>query len=194
MKKEGQFSSEVAKAHGDNWTLWLGHLKGTPAQGLELGTWLGESAEWMLDTIFTHERSEYYCVDTFEGSEEHRLAGIDCSVCEGETRKRLDRFGGREIIHKARSDHAMKHFLRGFDFDFIYVDAAHDAMNVLRDSVLAWDLLKVGGVMIWDDYLWAVMADEAQRPRLAIDGFLACYSGRYEILGMGWQVAVKKLA
>lgn len=194
MKDEGKFSSEVARAHGANWLQWLGHIKDKPAYGLELGTWLGESAEWMLDNIFTNPLSEYHCVDTFEGSEEHRLAGIDCSVCEAETRKRLERFGGREIILKMRTETALRQFLKDYQFDFIYVDAAHDALNVLSDSVLSWGLLKAGGVMVWDDYAWTVMADELDRPKMAVDSFIAIYGRQIEILGMGWQVAVRKIA
>jgi len=179
--------------HAPNWRKWLGHLIGTPAQGLELGTWKGESAEWMLDNIFTHPNAFYRCLDTFEGSAEHHLGGIDCTTLYNETLARLNRFGKRVRIDVERSDS----WLRDFDInvlDFIYVDAAHDAINVLRDSVLAWDALKIGGVLIWDDYEWTVMPDPLDCPRIAIDAFLAIYCRQIEVLGKGWQVAVRKLA
>lgn len=192
-----QFSSEVAKAHGPNWLEWLGHLKDKPGvAGLELGTWLGESAEFMLDHIFTSPHANYVCVDTFEGSDEHRLAGIDCSKNEDVTRTRLARFGDRARIYRGRSDEYLKAALaRGNEcFDFLYVDAAHDAMNVLRDGVLGCELLRPGGVLVFDDYEWRVMRDELDRPKMAIDAFLNCYARRFEVIGMGWQVALKKVA
>lgn len=191
-----QFSSEFAKAHGPNWLEWLGHLKGKPAVGIELGTWLGESAEWALDNIFDHPESAYYCVDTFEGSDEHRLAGIDCSKNEEVAKARLARFGQKPRIWRMTSDRFLKnfHYAEMMTVDFVYVDAAHDAMNVLRDSVLAFDLLKPGGVLIWDDFLWSVMRDEIDRPKLAIDGFMAAYARRFEVIGMGWQIAINKTA
>jgi predicted O-methyltransferase YrrM len=187
---EGNFSSEVGKAHGDNWLKWLGHLKDTPAVGLELGTWKGESAEWMVENIFTHPRSRYFCVDTFEGSDEHRLAGIDCSGIEAEARTRLAKFEN-VTIHRNRSDRFLRDcFGRP---DFIYVDAAHNAMDVLRDSVLAFDLLKPGGIFLWDDYEWKVYPDPVDCPKLAIDSFLACYARRLEVIGLGWQMCVRKI-
>lgn len=188
------WNSESEKAHGENWRSWLGHLKGQPAQGLELGTWMGESAEWMLENIFTARDSTYCCVDTFEGSEEHRLAGIDCSGLERMTRNRLARFALRAMIFKARTDYALKYMFRDDRFDFIYVDAAHDAMNVLRDSVLAFELLKTGGTILWDDFTWGAMPEELDRPKMAIEAFLGCYARQLEVIGMGYQVAARRVA
>lgn len=194
-----QFSSELDKAHGPNWLRWLAPFIGKPdAIGIELGTWLGESAEWTLDHILTHETSRLHCVDTFKGSDEHQLAGIDCSDIHGQTIKRLARFGSpRVTLHVGESHKVLWARLAGVlprAADFVYVDAAHDAMNVLRDAVLAFELLAVGGVMIFDDYAWTVMLDEVDRPKMAVDAFLACYARRVEVIGMGWQVAVRKVA
>lgn len=190
--------SEHHKAHGVWWYKWLGHLKTVEgAQGLELGSWQGESAEWFLDHILVRTDQRLTCVDTFEGSDEHKIAGIDCASHYDQTVERLSRFPGRVRIHKKYSDAFLIDQYRATDksqFDFVYVDAAHDAMNVLRDSVLAFDLLKVGGIMIWDDYEWKVMEQEIDCPKLAVDSFLGCYSRRVEVIGMGWQVAVRKVA
>ena len=185
--------NEHTAAHGKNWTKWLGHLIGkTHVSGLELGTWKGDSAEWMLTHIFTGFANNYECVDTFEGSEEHALAGIDCSALEQETREKLRKFSPFVKIHKTTSDA----FLRSCPrlFDFIYVDAAHDSMNVLRDSVLAFDLLKPNGTMIFDDYQWTVMPNPLDCPKIGVDAFVSAYAKQIEVIGMGWQLAVRKVA
>lgn len=193
MKKNTAWDSEMEKAHGDNWREWLGHLKDTPAYGLELGTWMGESAEWALANIFTHPNAHYVCVDTFEGSAEHHLAGIDCSTIEADAKERLAPFGDRVQIRKGYSNLVLRTYDPVPILDFVYVDAAHDSFNVLRDAMLAFDLLKVGGVMIFDDYEWKVYPDEIDRPKIAVDAFLACCARKVEIIGMGWQMAVKKV-
>lgn len=188
--------SEHEQAHGENWRRWLGHLKDKPGVfGIELGSWLGESAEWFCQNIVTTRDSTLLCVDTFAGSEEHRLAGIDCRGNEAACRNRLIDFAQVTILKKTTAEalKGLAHAENPFA-DFIYVDAAHDSMNVLRDSVLAFDLLKVGGVMIWDDYLWEVMEAETDRPKLAIDAFLATYARRLEVIGLGWQLAVRRVA
>lgn len=194
MKINTAWISESEKAHGENWRAWLGHLKDTTARGLELGTFMGESAEWMLTNIFTHPKSQYVCVDTFGGSVEHHVAGIDCSTLEADTIERLAPFGSRVEILRGFSHDALA-VLRSMDreFEFVYVDAAHDSMNVLRDAVFAFDVLVPGGVMIFDDYTWKVFPHDVDCPRLAIDSFVACYARQIEVIGMGAQLAIRKL-
>jgi predicted O-methyltransferase YrrM len=188
--------------HGGNWLKWLGHLKDKPAVGLEVGTFYGESAEWMLDNIFTHNSARYLCVDTFEGSAENVLGGMDCSHLEEIARARLARFGDRVQFAVGPSNKVLECFLGGegwpdchylFALDFALIDGAHDAQNVLRDGVLAFDLLKVGGVMIFDDYSWRLMPDAIDCPKMAIDAFATCYGRQIEVLGLDSQLAVKKI-
>ena len=38
------------------------------------------------------------------------------------------------------------------EYDYIYIDGSHMPKWVLIDAVLSWDLLKKGGLMIFDDY------------------------------------------
>jgi predicted O-methyltransferase YrrM len=77
-------------------------------------------------------------------------------------------------------------------YDIIYVDASHTACNVLADSVMAWRLCKMGGIVLWDDYLWDAWNDPIRQPKMAIDAFLACYGGKYELIEREWQVCVTK--
>lgn len=183
--------------HAANWRTWLGHLRDKPGVvGIELGSWKGESAEWFCRNIVTTRDSTLLCVDTFKGSAEHAAAGVDCWRLEVECRQRLIDFAQADV-RRDTTDNLLRRIgaKTGSPFvDFVYVDAAHDAMNVLRDSVLAFDLIKPGGVMIWDDYFWEVMEAPVDRPKLAIDAFLLCYARRLEVIGLGGQVAVRKVA
>lgn len=87
--------------------------------------------------------------------------------------------------------------LPGPDFDpldFAYCDGAHDAKSVLRDSVILWDMLKPGGILVWDDYHLGTKPDPLDRPAPAIDAFMNIYRRQMEIIFKGGQVAVKKVA
>jgi predicted O-methyltransferase YrrM len=61
-------------------------------------------------------------------------------------------------------------------FDLIYVDGSHRRDDVIMDSLLAWRLLKEGGLLIWDDYLCDTHLPAAERPQQAIDTFLKLYA------------------
>ena len=61
-------------------------------------------------------------------------------------------------------------------FRFVYVDGSHQAPDVLCDAVLGFKLLKIGGVLAFDDYLWAETSettkDPLRCPKPAIDAFV----------------------
>lgn len=49
------------------WEQYLIHLANQPEINvLEIGSWEGMSACWLLDNILTHESSRITCIDTFE--------------------------------------------------------------------------------------------------------------------------------
>ena len=86
-------------------------------------------------------------------------------------------------------------------FDLIYVDGSHFAKDVLSDSVLGWELLRVGGVMVWGDYRWSTPWDDVKNPlpphatpRAAVDGFLAAHGPEATVLHKGYQVMARKEA
>ena len=83
--------------------------------------------------------------------------------------------------------------------DLIYIDGSHLAKHVLEDAVLSWKLLRVGGVMIFDDYGWGTNGNVDERPRTGIDGFRFAYQKHYEILQSycdnvnGYQLYLQKI-
>lgn len=183
--------SECGRVHGPNWLKWVGHLKGkSNIAGLELGTFQGDSAQWFLDNIFTDPTSKYICVDPFTGSIEHSIAGIDCTKNEAITREKLKQYSN-VVIHTEYSNQLL--WGSNLQLDFVYIDAAHDAMNVLRDAVLSFEILRPGGVIVFDDYSWRVMPRDIDCPRIAIDVFATCYADHIEFLGKGSQYAIRKL-
>jgi predicted O-methyltransferase YrrM len=175
-----------------SWRTHLTHLVGKPGiQGAEIGTFKGESAEWMLKNIFTSPTARYYCIDPFTGGDDQIKLGIDCSNLEKLARERLAPYSQAVIIPQ-RSQIALRTMNQNC-LDFLYIDGSHIAADVLEDSVLGFSLLKAGGVIIWDDYLWDIVPDELDRPRPAIDAFLKIYSRRIKVKSAGWQIVAVKL-
>ena len=76
-----------------------------------------------------------------------------------------------------RSDEMLVRLItQGVRADFVYVDGSHQAADVLSDAVLAWKLLKPGGLLVFDDYLWPLYQDRPlMNPKMAIDAFVNCH-------------------
>lgn len=148
---------------------------------LEIGVYEGRSFLWMLENILTGEDSQGIALDTFPGTLEKVFR--ENLALSGKAEKTVVIKGRSQVRGKA---------LPSESFDIIYVDGSHAAPDVLADSVLAFDLLKNGGIIIFDDYKFHPQYPEEIRPQIAIDAFLSAYRNRLEKVHEGWQVIVRK--
>lgn len=183
------FTSDWTTPHAPNWTQWLGHLAGTPCLGLEIGVYEGRSTAWFLENICTHPGSHLFAVDPWASKSEANRYAIKMSA-HG---VRFDFFGmdAERLLATWRQYPTAR-------YDFIYLDGAKEASQVLEHTVLAWPLLKHGGILIWDDYQWEWKEGNGGRkpilpPGPGIDAFLAAYSPQLQVAGQGWQMAVRKI-
>jgi hypothetical protein len=77
-------------------------------------------------------------------------------------------------------------------FDFIYVDGSHESYDVLADGMLGFELLKSGGIMIFDDYLWDTQRHYYNKPQYAIDVFQRLFEDKMTVIWKANQVWIRK--
>jgi tetratricopeptide (TPR) repeat protein/predicted O-methyltransferase YrrM len=167
-----------------NIPIWMSVLKPLAhypqVRSLEVGSFEGMSACWLLDHILTHPTSSLTCVD-------HYFQEIfEFNVAQTGARDRL--------IQLAGDSHAVLATLEPAAYDFIYVDGCHLAPHVQQDAALSWRLLKAGGIMIFDDYEWTDPNYPGQDTRIGIDAFLAAVQGKVAIVHLGYQLIIQKLS
>ena len=159
---------------------------------LEIGSYQGMSTAWLMEHVLTHPSSKMYCMDTFEGSVEHspsQKADL-FAIFKYNTAY----FGDRIKVLCGYSQKLMRDASSLPMFDFVYIDGDHSAASVLEDAVLSFAHLKKGGLLIFDDYAWTGMPREQDRPKMAIDAFVAIYADKLTVVNVGYQVAIKKTA
>ena len=80
-------------------------------------------------------------------------------------------------------------------FDFAYIDGSHTAYDVLQDAILVHPLLKVGGIIIFDDFGWKDPNNlhPTNSPELGITCFYNAYQIFYEPVFQGYQVGMIKI-
>ena len=190
------YSADWFAGHAPLWERLLARYRGKPRlRFLEIGSFEGRSAVWLLTNVLTHPTSRLVCVDTFEGSDEHREMGMNLGGVYERFLENVAPFAARVRVLRGPSQEVLRsRRLRSESLHFAYVDGSHRARDVLEDAVLAFRLLKPGGLLIFDDYCWGPGREETTRPRLAIDAFLSVYRDAYVLLHLGYQVAVAKTA
>jgi hypothetical protein len=189
------FTRTWALQHFEVWDQVLSPFAADVREILEIGSWEGLSALYFLHAF---PAAHITCVDTFAGSREHndpasptftqRMEGV-----EARFDKNLSGHHARMTKIKCRSIPALDAFaVAEKRFDLIYIDGSHRRDDVFADSALAWPLLKTGGAMIWDDYMWRPELPPAERPQPAIDLFSRAFAPCIEVVHGGHQRIIRK--
>jgi predicted O-methyltransferase YrrM len=176
-----------------------------PSKILEIGSFEGASACYLIAKCASKTPIEIHCIDTWEGGIENKRAGVNMGDIErrflDNTKIACDRVPHRVelITHKGLSNICLAKIINQSFlnyFDLIYIDGSHLAPDVLSDATLSFPLLKVGGTMIFDDYLWRGNSqDPLYGPKLAVDAFLNIYFHKMRIaLSPNSQVVAKKIS
>lgn len=176
--------------HIDHWTkffLQSGRFDFTrKIEILEIGVYEGRSAVWLLENIISrHADSRIVLVDPIV---ENQLLRLKFNL----------RLTGE--AHKATT--ITKFSLAAFDeivlsnqrFDVVYIDGDHRACQALFDAILSFQVLKMGGYIIFDDYLWVDQeVTSVTHPKPGIDVFLQFYAKDIEVVVKDYQVIVRKI-
>jgi predicted O-methyltransferase YrrM len=163
----------------ESWQKYLTPFADNPINYLEVGIYEGRSMVWMLDNALRHPDS--------------RATGVDISI-QDRYLQNLKRSGSCRKVRslEGRSQEVLR-TLPKESYDVIYVDGSHVTQDVMIDAVLAFDLLKPGGLLIFDDYaplIWLWPKDI--RPKHAIDAFVAGYRQHLEPVHQGMQLMLRK--
>ena len=161
---------------------------------LEVGSFEGRSTCWILENMLS-DTGAIVCVDTFKGGEEHSDLNLNnLRDTFNENINECQKPGQYVRVIDKKSYQALATLItEEQQFDFIYVDGNHMADEVMVDACLCFKLLKQGGIMLFDDYLWQDMPGLLHRPKLAVDLFVTLFSEKSNLIMIGHQVAIQKL-
>jgi predicted O-methyltransferase YrrM len=175
-----EFTSDWHSMHIPIWQEHLGEFDGRPVRCLEIGSHEGRSAVWITQNLLSHPSASLTCIDTWPEAEAERR--FDANIAET---------GRAPQVRKLKTDSWRGLLNQGPGFDLIYIDGSHEGRQVLEDAILAFRVLKRGGLLIFDDYK-NVPSEVQQPPKPAIDAFLLLWSGQLTVLHQEAQVIVRK--
>lgn len=125
---------------------------------VEVGSYKGRSSSFaVVEIIHSKKQITFDCVDTWQGSEEHQTGQQfeDADVvnnCLFEVfQKNMEPVKGHYRAVRLSSLDAAKTYADN-SIDVVFIDAAHDYVNV-RSDILAWiPKVKIGGIISGHDY------------------------------------------
>lgn len=159
-----------------------------PLRVLQIGVYTGDATQWLLDNrdiVFIHD------VDTWEGSHEKVHKNIDFNEVEQLYNSRFSE-NPKVFKYKMTSDKFFQE-VSVKNYNFIYIDGNHTALQTALDGLNAFKLLESGGILAFDDYQWEHGGSPFLEPKRGVDGFLDICKDHYEIIVKGYQVWIKKI-
>lgn len=164
-----------------------------PRRILQLGVFTGDATLWLLEHVNPDLLVD---VDCWIGSSDEKWTNQfqwDDLEAYYDERTKPYRESGQLIKRRSTTRRFLGTWLDE-GFDFIYIDADHTTSATLENAVMSYPLLKVGGIMAFDDYTW--MADTRNlldSPAPAIDAFKYLYADRMVFVCTGLQVWLRKV-
>ena len=179
------FSVDYVTHHINNWKIILEYLNktfGNSLHCLEVGAYEGRSALYILDNFVG--TAKLTVIDQFNNNIIKRRYLHNISTHPKSNQ--VDTIIGLSFIELS------KLYEQQMQFDFIYIDAGKSAGDNLGNLMLAERILKVGGIMIVDDYQWDSLPDPKHCPKLGIDSFIKV-TLLSEVFMEGYQIVFKKI-
>ena len=158
---------------------------------LEIGAFEGKSTLWFIETYLQDPESRITVIDPFLESDEttnvtNETFDIFCKNMELTNQiKKIKHYRqkSREVLIEFNA------YPKSNQFDIIFIDGSHLKKDIIIDILLTWDLLKIGGYMILDDY-----KSPSSAVYDCITFFLSCLIKKeYRILHDTYQLILTKL-
>lgn len=165
---------------------------------MEIGSYEGRSTTWFLQNFMKNEKSTITCLDPWlpysqvdNKDVEFNLNGVKNTFLHNIKATGQDKqvrikegFSNTSLFDKE---------VRDRQYDLIFIDGNHTSKFVLEDAVLSWGLLKVGGIMVFDDYKWRLDERITLRPKMAADNFVQAYGDYLKVVYNGYRLGVQKI-
>ena len=154
---------------------------------LEIGSYEGRSAIFFLKNF---SDSNITCVDTWAGSDEHSSVNFELIEKNFDFNTSFYQSNNNLMKYKMTSNEFFKKNHRYFDL--IYVDGDHSSDQVKIDLINSWNVLKNGGFLVLDDYMWWYYKDLKKNPSTPINDFIRANISNISKLVVWHQVIIQK--
>ena len=151
-----------------------------------------------LFILSTLPKATLISVDTWEGADEHQGSST-LQTIEDNFDKNIEIYRDRSTKFKGTSFNFFNEYVVKDSFDLVYIDGSHHTDDVIIDAVKGFELLNVGGIMIFDDYLWAehtvATRNILECPKPAIDAFMNIFFRKMSIISAPlYQIYAQKIS
>lgn len=170
QQRNYQFAQDYFSYRIPIWETNLQHLVDrADVKAIEIGSDRAMSSCWLLDKILTHDSAKLVCLEPKFSSQ------FDTNIAKTEVANKVSKLEGN--IHDNLAS------LEKNAYDLVSLqDKRKLPSHIQQNAMLAWSLLKIDGLLIFNDYQWHNPIKPENKPQIGIDKFLAGIEAEYKIV------------
>jgi hypothetical protein len=163
-----------------NWSKFI-PIQNKPIKYLEIGVADGIHVIHISESYCKHPDSKIYCVDPWEDYDEYPEYKDQQDLAWEIFNKNIRTYQLQDkcLINRGLSEKIVPTFEDNF-FDIIFVDGNHETEFVYKDGCMAFEKVKSGGFIVFDDYNTSWI-----QTVFGINKFLEDYKDNIDILHRG---------
>jgi len=135
---------------------YINNINHTNVNVLEIGCAYGVSG-MIISNVFSQTKTiganSFTSIDPNQNTQWHSVGKYNITQIINQQKNNTDYNLSWELIEKYSDEALLLLHNKQRKFDIIFIDGAHDYINVHTDIVLSNLMLKTGGIMIFDDVL-----------------------------------------
>ena len=157
---------------------------------VEIGSYEGRSACWVLQQMLTGPDAHMICIDPWADEPIRRRFFENIRAIGARDKVTSISLSSREVTARMlKNMHAIEQQGRR-SIDVAYIDGDHHARSALLDGALLWPLIRSGGHIVFDDY--PLNKGKQNHPAPGIDAFLQLWADELVVVHRGWNVIARK--
>ena len=168
------------------WEQMLSHLKDTKLNCLDLGADNGDNAKWLLNNICKNKDSKIYSINNW--TDDNIFTKFTKNI--ESTNKTHHNIIINDKIFKTLINLIQKNEIK---FDIIIINTDNNGLDILTNTILAWNLLIEDGILIFDEYDIKQVGVKYDNQIKALDSFISIFEVQLKVLYSGYQYIVQKI-
>jgi len=178
----------------DKWTILTSKYKYKKINILEIGVYEGDSTKWFLTNVMGNKDSLLYAVDTFDRSPDFSNINLKKIKKQFITNIKSTKKEQQVKLMETYSYDALVELstIKNIRFDIVFIETSDQAIHLISDAVLAWNMLNTGGIMIFGNYSNNLLINELSKPLIAVNSFIEIMKPTLNILHKETQIFIEK--
>jgi hypothetical protein len=167
------------------WDKYLSKYVDKKINCLDIGANNGKYTKWLLENLSTNNYSRIFSVDKWDPIIEKEFDTTISKTIHKDRNIKMNMKIAKALLKLKE----VKYIL----FDVIIIGGTLDARKILINTILSWDILAEGGIILFSDYNIGELYEDDLKIKLAIDSFVSIFKPQIKLLYVGYEYIIEKI-